>query len=155
MRMRTYTWQRGTEHEETAATRSATLWGAHKASRTLCLPDATSCLRLCTQHYETYEISYIAKSAGDFELCVWCEPDTSHERQWLTGSPFLVRVTGLLPSTEGSFVEASVLDLVAGDTLSLRPQLRDQVHACRSPKSRPPHLCRSRRERSRESVELR
>jgi hypothetical protein len=53
------------------------------------------------KYYEVFEIAYTAKEAGDFELCVWCDPDGSGTRQWLTGSPFPVRVTGVQPSCEG------------------------------------------------------
>ena len=79
---------------------------------------------------ESFEIRYTAKEAGDFELHVWCDPDAKGVRQWLTGSPFNVRVTGVRPSAEGSYVggvEKLLNDPVtAGDSLTLRPQLRDQ-----------------------------
>ena len=79
---------------------------------------------------QSFEISYTAKEAGDFEMYVWCDPDGGGARQWLTGSPFTVRVTGVKPSTSGSFV-AGVETLTnepvtAGDILHLKPQLRDQ-----------------------------
>jgi hypothetical protein len=84
-----------------------------------------------TEHEgESFEIQYTAKEAGDFELHVWCDPAGSGERQWLTGSPFMVRVTGVRPSREGSFVEAMASEtwpeLTAGEAVTLRPQLRDQ-----------------------------
>ena len=80
---------------------------------------------------ESFEIQYTAKEAGDFELCVWCDPQDSEERQWLTGSPFLVRVTGVLPSCEGSFVEASNRQLVAADP-NRRPAGRVRQWCARS-----------------------
>ena len=59
-----------------------------------------------------------------------CDPDGSGTRQWLTGSPFSVRVTGVRPSTSGSSVGGveALTDapVVAGDLATLRPQLRDQ-----------------------------
>ena len=55
-----------------------------------------------TNSSESFEISYTAKEAGDFELHVWCDPDGSGTRVWLTGSPFSVRVSGQSPSREGS-----------------------------------------------------
>ena len=82
---------------------------------------------------ESFEIQYTAKEAGDFELHVWCNPDGTtgkdgnEARQWLTGSPFPVRVTGVRPSREGSFVELiGSSEVVAGESITLRPQLRDQ-----------------------------
>jgi len=76
---------------------------------------------------ESFEIQYTAKEAGDFELHVWCDPDGSGVRQWLTGSPFAVRVTGVRPSAEGSFVERLGPDeLSAGEAITIKPQLRDQ-----------------------------
>ena len=78
---------------------------------------------------ECFEIQYTAKEAGDFELHVWCDPDGSGTRQWLTGSPFSVRVSGVRPSTTGSFVgpvDAVSEPMAAGGSMVLRPQLRDQ-----------------------------
>jgi len=76
---------------------------------------------------ESFEIQYTAEEAGDFELHVWCDPDGSDTRQWLTGSPFLVRVTGVRPSREGSFVSPPEEDhFTAGDVVNMQPQLRDQ-----------------------------
>ena len=76
---------------------------------------------------ESFEISYTAKEAGDFELHVWCDPDGSGTRQWLTGSPFSVRVTGVMPSIAGSTVEQiGASAITAGDSVTLRPQLRDE-----------------------------
>ena len=49
----------------------------------------------------------MAQEAGDFELHVWCSPDGSGERQWLTGSPFTVRVSGVRASPSGSFLAGS------------------------------------------------
>ena len=76
---------------------------------------------------ESFQIQYTAKEAGDFELHVWCNPDGSGSRQWLTGSPFTLRVTGVHPSQEGSFVERDGEgELEAGECVVCRPQLRDQ-----------------------------
>jgi len=77
-----------------------------------------------------YEISYTAKEAGDFELHVWCDPDGSGGRQWLTGSPFGVRVSGIAPSNSGSDVggvdQLKQRTIIAGEDVMLKPQLRDQ-----------------------------
>ena len=80
---------------------------------------------------ESFEIQYTAKEAGDFELHVWCDPDGAGKREWLPGSPFSVRVSGMHPSINGSDVggvEAILSkEIVAGEEgLTLRPQLRDQ-----------------------------
>lgn len=79
---------------------------------------------------ESLEIRYTAKEAGEFELHVWCDPDGTGVRQWLTGSPFGVIVTGVRPDVMGSFVDPMETDswpeLNAGEAVLLRPQLRDQ-----------------------------
>ena len=76
---------------------------------------------------EHFEIQYTAKNAGDFDLHVWCDPEGSGHRQWLTGSPFTIRVSGVRPSHEGSTVERlGDYELVAGESILLRPQLRDE-----------------------------
>ena len=80
---------------------------------------------------ESFEISYTAKEAGDFELHMWCDPDGSGgTRQWLSGSPFNVRVSGVAPSNSGSDVgdiqQLASKTIVAGEEVMMKPQLRDQ-----------------------------
>ncbi len=53
---------------------------------------------------EQLEIRYNASQAGDFELHVWCHPDGTEQREWLMGSPFPVRVSGVRASPSGSFL---------------------------------------------------
>lgn len=79
---------------------------------------------------QCFEIAYTAKEAGDFELNVWCDPDGTGTRRWLSGSPFPVRVSGVRPSTSGSYIGGVdwllANTMTAGETVILKPQLRDQ-----------------------------
>ena len=106
--------------------------GKAQSATVASMPFAGQWVKAQDHEGESFEIGYTAEEAGDFELYVWCDPDgaSGGNRQWLTGSPFPVRVTGVRPSTSGSYVGGvDVLmgePVTAGDMLSLRPQLRDQ-----------------------------
>ena len=73
-----------------------------------------------------YEIRYMAKEAGNFALHIWCDLEGNGERHRLPGSPFHLLVSPAAPSPKGSTVEMYDRNIyTAGDTLELRPQLRD------------------------------
>ena len=60
----------------------------------------------------------MAQEAGDFMLHVWMDSDGSGVRKWLTGSPFLIRVSGVRASALGSILngtQAYIKNLPAAD----------------------------------------
>jgi hypothetical protein len=71
------------------------------------------------------KMSFVPKEAGDFELHVWCEPNTIGVRQFLPGCPTMIHVKPGRASAIGSHVRsdgASVALLTAGDKLALKVQ---------------------------------
>ena len=78
-----------------------------------------------------YEIRYIAREAGDFELNVWAQLDKSAPRERLPGAPFVVHVTEARAHASGSLVEHDIGEkrtITAGEKVSLKVMLRDQYN---------------------------
>ena len=78
-----------------------------------------------------YEIRYIARDAGDFELNVWAQLDKSAPRERLPGAPFVVHVTEARAHASGSLVEHDIGEkrtMTAGEKVSLKVMLRDQYN---------------------------
>jgi len=80
-----------------------------------------------------FEIRYIAKTAGQLELHLWCEAQDGSGREPLPGSPFPVLVSEGPPHPVGSFVKEAEASkqgsgIVAGEHVVLRPQVHDQYH---------------------------
>jgi len=78
-----------------------------------------------------YEIRYIAREAGDFELNVWAQLDKSAPRERLPGAPFIVHVTEARAHASGSLVEHDIGEkrtMTAGEKVSLKVMLRDQYN---------------------------
>jgi len=74
-----------------------------------------------------YEIRYMWKEAGHFDLHVWCDVEGDGERQRLPGSPFRVTVSAAQPSASGSLIgNIEKLKYSAGERIEFTPQLRDQ-----------------------------
>ena len=74
-----------------------------------------------------YEIRYMWKEAGHFDLHVWCDVEGDGERQRLPGSPFRVSVSAAQPSASGSLIgNTEKLKYSAGEKIEFTPQLRDQ-----------------------------
>jgi hypothetical protein len=103
-----------------------------------------------------YELSYVAQTAGTWDLHVWCDPQSKGERLPFPGSPFAICVgtgkasalrshlapeqNGLGWSKETRSVEAGkqgkqqeraavgsdLNSIVAGDTIVVRPQIQDE-----------------------------
>ena len=74
-----------------------------------------------------YEIRYMWKEAGYFDLHIWCDVNGDGERQRLPGSPFRVYVSAAQPSASGSTIgNTDKAKYGAGEKIDLNPQLRDQ-----------------------------
>jgi len=96
-----------------------------------------------------YELTYVAKAAGSFELHVWCDPVNKGERLPFPGSPFAVHVmagkatasksqvspeqNGLGWSKEsrsvdkhGKQIQTDLNTITAGDSIFVRPQIQDE-----------------------------
>ena len=76
----------------------------------------------------SYSLSYVPRQAGDFELHVWCDPDGDGTRLFLPGCPLLLHIAPGQCSANVSFLRESggLTNLVAGDRLMLKMQLRDE-----------------------------
>ena len=101
---------------------------------------------------DEYELRYVAKEAGNFELNVWCmtgekitsvaaaaqamlaveSPTFASERQKLPGAPFALHVAEGKAYAAASIMEgdetAQSGSLIAGEKFSLKAQLRDQYN---------------------------